>query len=85
MSTTAPVKESIDITLSRIEQKIDYVNRIVDRIEASEKKLVALDQKLECQDNRVTSIEARIGRNNMYLVTGIVFLLALALALKTIN
>lgn len=83
MSSTT--KENIDITLSRIEQKIDYVNRIVDRIEASEKKLVALDQKMECQDNRVNSLESKIGRNNIYLVVGIIFTLTLALALKTIN
>ena len=71
--------ESIDKALSRIEEKLDYVNRIVDRIEASEKKLEALDQKMENQDTRFTFIETKVWRNNNLYLAGIIIILALEL------
>lgn len=78
-------KESIDTTLARIEQKIDYVNRIVDRIEASEKKLMALDYKVDDHADRVESLEMKVGRINFYIIGFIIFILSLALASKLIN
>jgi hypothetical protein len=77
-------KDSIDIILGRIESKIDHVNRLVDRIEASEKKLHSLDKQVIKQESRIDLLEGKVGHlriNSLYVFGGtIIFALAVVIA-----
>jgi uncharacterized protein YfkK (UPF0435 family) len=82
---SADNKEPIDTILSRIEQKIDYVNRVVDRIEASEKKLHELDKAVIKQDTRLDLLEGKVGHlriNGLVIFAVLVILASAAIILK---